>query len=330
MLTLGIETSCDETSIALLRDTSIVVNEIYTQTIHSEYGGVVPEMASRAHINKIDKLCSHVFTQAQITPCDIDLIAVTDQPGLAGALLVGISFALGFHTGYKTAITGVNHLEGHIFSALLEHPDLPFPFLGMVISGGHSAIYKVEKGGVYTCLGHTVDDAAGEAFDKTGKMLGFAYPAGRSIGEAAEIYAVSGDNKPIAFPIARINTGRLDFSFSGLKTAVKYFIDGKDAAWIAQERPRICYSFQTTIIESLLTNLALAVQQTGIRDIAIVGGVACNLELRKQALARFGTAARFPSPRLCTDNAAMIARAGYAVFADNRCRRPSMNPSSAF
>jgi N6-L-threonylcarbamoyladenine synthase len=236
MITLGIETSCDETSVALLREGALLASRIYTQELHAAFGGVVPEIASRAHIQKIGLLCDAVLKESGCGPADIDLIAVTDGPGLAGALLVGISFALGLHCARRIPITGVHHLDGHISAIALEHPQLACPFLALVVSGGHTALYRVKEQGVYECLGQTIDDAAGEAFDKVGKMLGFAYPAGRAIEECAARYS---GNDLVIFPRARIDRNELDFSFSGLKTALKYFLAGNTSDFIAQNKARI-------------------------------------------------------------------------------------------
>jgi N6-L-threonylcarbamoyladenine synthase len=326
MLTLGIETSCDETSAALVHDHSgIIANSIYTQDIHARYGGVVPEMASRAHIQKVDRLCEAVLHEAGLRPRDLDLLAVTDRPGLAGALLVGVSFALGMHCGQAIPITGVNHLEGHIASVLLEHPDLAFPFLALVVSGGHTALYQVTDFGSYRLFGQTIDDAAGEAFDKVGKMLGFAYPAGRAIEQEAARYA--GDDV-ISFPIARVQASEFHFSFSGLKTAVKYYVQKHGMEFAQRNRPMICYSFQKALVDSLVRKTCAAARASGLRAVALVGGVACNGALRTALRDEFGDALYFPSPGLCTDNAAMIARAGYENVKRGVSRFPSMRPSA--
>lgn len=324
MLTLGIESSCDETSIALLQHDKVITNQIFTQEIHSQYGGVVPEIASREHIKKIDRLCLSVFHEHHITPSDLDLIAVTDSPGLAGALLVGIAFAFGLHSSYKIPITGINHLEGHILSVLIENKAIQFPFLALVVSGGHTSLYQVEKIGDYTCLGQTIDDAAGEAFDKIGKLLGFHYPAGRKIEETASLSQAS---KGIPFPVANLSTSGIDFSFSGLKTAVKYYLEEFDATYIETNKPLICYSFQKAVIDSLIKNINQARKQTGITQLAVVGGVACNRTLRTVLTSLYGNTVFFPSPLLCTDNAAMIAKTGYELYLRDLTRFPQMHPS---
>lgn len=324
MLVLGLETSCDETSVALLKDGVVIANNIYTQNEHSQFGGVVPEIASRAHIQKIDRLCHATLQKHSVTPDDIELISVTDCPGLAGALLVGISFALGLHCGYGIPITGVNHLEGHIASVLIENSHIQFPFLALVVSGGHTAIYKVNNIGEYICMGQTVDDAAGEAFDKVGKLLGFPYPAGKDI----ENQSLNHDSeKTIQFPVARLTTQSFDFSFSGLKTAVKYFLLKKSANYIEKNRPLICCSFQKAVIDSLVKNISAAVEQSGISSIALVGGVACNNALRKRLRERFGDNVFFPSSSFCTDNAAMIALAGLENYRRGRSRYPKLDPA---
>ncbi len=322
---LGIETSCDETSVALLTDGIIVASRTYTQEVHTLYGGVVPEVASRAHLDKIEPLCKQVLAEAGISLSDINLVAVTDSPGLAGALLVGVGFALGLHVGWGIPITGINHLEGHLYSAFLEYPELSYPFLSLAVSGGHTAIYKVNAYGSYQCLGKTVDDAAGEAFDKIGKMLGFAYPAGRAIEEAAQ----SADSDPaIVFPIAKMKSGSLNFSFSGLKTAVRYYLNGKDPVFIKEHRGALCKAFQHAVLSALVNNCKTAMQETGITTMTLVGGVACNGALRKALSAACPGKVYYPSPRLCTDNAAMIARAGYECFLNNKQRLPKMDPNA--
>lgn len=326
MITLGIESSCDETSIALLDDNKLISNLIYSQVEHHRFGGVVPEIASRAHLDKIDHLTTAALDEVSLSINDIGLVAVTDRPGLAGALLVGISFALGLHASTNIPITGVHHLEGHIFSALLEYPEITFPFIALVVSGGHSALYKVSGLDEYHLLGETVDDAAGEAFDKVGKLLGFPYPAGRLIEEEARLYDASGGN-PLTFPTARCTKGELYFSFSGLKTAVKNYIIRKAPEEIAALRPMICASFQQAVADSLVNNAVKAARITGIDSVVLVGGVACNGFLRETLKSRFPGKVYAPRPAFCTDNAAMIALAGYHRFINQKTRFPKMIPS---
>lgn len=324
MITLGIESSCDETSIALLRDDSILSNIVFSQIEHTLFGGVVPEIASRAHLDKISVLTEAALEKASLAIGDINLIAVTDSPGLAGALLIGVSFALGLHARWRIPLTGINHLEGHICSIFLEHPSIELPFLALVVSGGHTAIYRVDEVGTYTCLGQTVDDAAGEAFDKVGKMLGFSYPAGRAIEEEARAAETTNG---IVFPVARLPNSSLDFSFSGLKTSVKYFVTEKGPGYVHSWRPAICKAFQETAISALVNNCAAAVRMSGVRKVALVGGVACNSRLREALQQRLGTKdVFFPSPALCSDNAAMIACAGHKRALTNRTRPVHMDP----
>lgn len=325
MIILGIETSCDETSVALLSDGKIIASRVHTQAVHSAFGGVVPELASRAHLGKIEVLARSLFEDSPVECGAIDGIAVTDRPGLAGALLVGIGFALGLHSQFRVPITGVNHLEGHISSLLINHDDVSYPFLGLVVSGGHTAIYRVDEFGKYTSLGQTVDDAAGEVFDKVGKLLGFPYPAGRAIEQAA---GQALENTHISFPVARLKG--LDFSFSGLKTAVKYFCAEKGDTWLAQNKPAVCRGFQKAVVDALARNILAASEQTGIQAVGVAGGVACNGELRRVLTSHFGNKVFFPSPDLCTDNAAMIARAGFERFKRGGAmlRFPSMSSSA--
>ena len=326
MITLGIESSCDETSVAVMKDGVVLTSLTHSQDEHALYGGVVPEVASRAHLEKIDGLTRRALDDCGLTPANVDLVAVTDSPGLAGALLVGVSFALGMHTAYGMPVTGVNHLEGHICSLFIDRPGLKPPFLVLLASGGHTAIYKYVSSGNCELLGYTVDDAAGEAFDKVGKLLGFPYPAGRAI-EAES--AKSAVNTGLTFPAARFSSPEKSycFSFSGLKTAVKNFISARSKEYINDNRPEICAAFQRTAVNSLADNLEAAAGALGIKTAAIAGGVACNGCLRDELTRRFGREnVVFPPPHLCTDNGAMIAMAGYMMYNTNRLRFPSMDP----
>ncbi|MGM0461807.1 MAG: tRNA (adenosine(37)-N6)-threonylcarbamoyltransferase complex transferase subunit TsaD [Fibrobacterota bacterium] len=327
MLVMGIETSCDETSVAVVRDSVILANEIYTQEIHTSFGGVVPEIASREHIKKISLLYESALEKSGTKPHDFDLICVTDRPGLAGALLIGISFGLGLHTALHIDIIGVHHLAGHIAAVALEW-DVPAPFLALVVSGGHTSLYMVRDFYEYSLRGQTIDDAAGEAFDKVGKLLGFSYPAGRDIERCASEY--EGDDR-IHFPVAKIDAYEgYNFSFSGLKTAVKYYAEKLSSSELEKQKPRICYSFQEAVVDSLIYNIgrALADEKSAF-PIAVVGGVACNTRLRKKITESFPHHhVFFPSPKLCTDNAAMIAQAGMKLYARGVRRMPGMEPTS--
>ncbi|MBD3243227.1 MAG: tRNA (adenosine(37)-N6)-threonylcarbamoyltransferase complex transferase subunit TsaD [Chitinivibrionales bacterium] len=320
---LGIETSCDETSVAILSDGEPVVSRTYSQVAHSAFGGVVPEVASREHLRKIDVLADQVLREAGMRISDMELVAVTDGPGLAGALLVGVSFALGLQRSHALPSAGIHHLEGHICAALLEH-DVAFPFLALVVSGGHTALYRVDDIGAYTCIAQTVDDAVGEAFDKVGKLLGFAYPAGRAIDEeAAKAQSAEG----ISFPIARSADRELTFSFSGLKTAVKYFLEQTDSRFVAEHRPAICRAFEEAVVGSLVRNTVKAATSQDLDTVVCTGGVAANGMLRASLSQAFGGTVVFPSLRYCTDNAAMIARAAHERKKRDLLRPPRMSPS---
>jgi N6-L-threonylcarbamoyladenine synthase len=327
MIILGIESSCDETSVALLRDGSVIASLTHSQGEHALYGGVVPEVASRAHLEMIDGLARRALEGCGVAPAQVCLIAVTDSPGLAGALLVGVSFALGLHTAWGVPVTGVNHLEGHICSLFIDRPDITPPFLVLLASGGHTAIYKYVSSGNCELLGSTVDDAAGEAFDKVGKLLGFPYPAGRAI-EAEAAKADAKDAEKISFPVARFSSPEKTycFSFSGLKTAVKNFILSNSKEYIDDNRPALCAAFQKAVVGSLADNLESAAKSSGIKTVAMAGGVACNGALRAELTRRFGAEnVIFPPPSLCTDNGAMVAMAGYMMYKDGRTRFPNMD-----
>ncbi|GBU20238.1 hypothetical protein R80B4_00114 [Fibrobacteres bacterium R8-0-B4] len=328
MITLGIESSCDETSVAVLRDGRALSSLTHSQAEHAIYGGVVPEVASRAHLERIDGLAKAAMEQGGVGPKDIDLIAVTDSPGLAGALLVGVSFALGMHAAHGIPITGVNHLEGHICSLFISQESVPVPFIVLLASGGHTAVYKYVSFGNCELLGRTVDDAAGEAFDKVGKLLGFPYPAGQAI-EREATKAPNQARPGIKFPIARFSSPdkRYCFSFSGLKTAVKNFISQNGEHYINDNRPAVCAAFQRAVVESLVSNVEAAAMEYGIKTVAIAGGVACNGFLRDELRKRLGANNMIcPAPHLCTDNGAMIAMAGQLMHQNNRLRFPIMDP----
>jgi len=355
MITMGIESSCDETSVAVLRDGRVLSSLTHTQAEHAIYGGVVPEVASRAHLERIDGLTKAAMERGGVGVKDIDLIAVTDSPGLAGALLVGVSFALGMHAAHGIPITGVNHLEGHICALFVKQdgidtpesinttgcintsnaantpPDginAPAPFIVLLASGGHTAVYKYASFGNCELLGCTVDDAAGEAFDKVGKLLGFPYPAGRAI-ELEAAKAADPGRSGITFPIARFSSPdkQYCFSFSGLKTAVRNFISKSGENYINNNRPAVCAAFQRAVVGSLVDNVEAAAKAYGIKTVAVAGGVACNGFLRDELRKRMGAGSVIcPPPSLCTDNGAMIAMAGQLMLQNNRLRFPNMDP----
>ena len=315
MLVLGIETSCDETSAAVVDDSSIRSNVIWSQQEHARYGGVVPELASRAHVRAIVPVIETALREAGVALGDIDGIAVTRGPGLVGSLIVGVNAAKGLALSLGKPFVGVNHLEGHIFSNLVERK-IEVPFLTLLVSGGHTELVLVERLGQYELLGRTLDDAAGEAFDKVAKLLDLLPPdrmvmGGRAVAEAAE----SGDPEAIPFPRALASRETWDFSFSGLKTAVLYHVRQlqRSSPDIGSAVPDIAASFQAAVVDVLVERTVRAMQELKVLRVAVAGGVAANASLRADLQARvaeLGGELRCPAPVLCTDNAAMIAAAG--------------------
>jgi N6-L-threonylcarbamoyladenine synthase len=315
MIILGIESSCDETAAAVLADGKLLSNLIATQAIHQQYGGVVPELASRAHQEKIVPVVQAAIAEAGITLQDLDGIAVTNGPGLLGALLVGASFAKGLALALQIPLVGVNHTQGHILSHFLTEPAPKFPFLCLTVSGGHTQLVVVRSPLDMEIIGQTEDDAAGEAFDKAAKLLGLPYPGGPLIDQ----YAQSGNPKAFQFP--KGNMEGYNYSFSGIKTAIMYFLQKQDPEFIQANMADICASIQHTLVETLLTKLKLAIKETGIKEVAIAGGVAANSGLRQSLqLLRdtMGLNLYIPPFAYCTDNAAMIAMAGHFLLLDGR------------
>jgi N6-L-threonylcarbamoyladenine synthase len=309
MLVLGIETSCDETSAGVIRDgREILSNVILSQEIHARYGGVVPELASRIHITELVDIIEEALNKAHITLGDLNGMAVTSGPGLVGCLLVGISFVKSVHQAIGIPYYGVNHLEGHIFSNLLEHPELKTPHIALVASGGHSNLYLVEEWGRYRQLGSTRDDAPGEAFDKVSNLLELGYPGGPAI----EKYAESGNKNFIRFPRAMREKNSCEFSFSGLKTAVALYLKEKSPAYIQKHLADIAASFQEAVGEVLVMKTLDAAEANGVSQVSVSGGVARNKRLREIFEERkAGNLEIFiPSPDLCSDNGAMIAACG--------------------
>ncbi len=308
MLILGIETSCDETSLAILRNNNILASETFSQAdIHAVFGGVVPEVASRNHMAKIAPLFQKVMREADITPQMLDLIAVTNAPGLIGALFVGVSFAKGLAFAMKKPIMPVHHLAGHILSAELSNPLLRPPYAAVVASGGHTHIYDVTEPPRFRLWGRTIDDAAGEAFDKAAKMLGGTYPGGPFV----EKLAASGAPLAIKFPVALKD--RNDFSFSGLKTAVLNKISAGE-----NSPADIAASFQHTVAVTLADKAIRAAIELGRSNIVVSGGVSCNKTLRAvftETAAKENIEVHFPAPALCNDNGAMIAYAAWRLCA---------------
>lgn len=296
MNVLGIETSCDETAAAVVGVSGVLADVVHTQEVHAVYGGVVPELASRAHIEKIGPLVRQALAESGVERPDA--VAATAGPGLIGAVLVGLSFAKALAVGWGVPFVAVNHLEGHMLAPLLEDAAPEWPFLALVVSGGHTAIYRCESLGCYEVLGETIDDAAGEAFDKVARMLGLGHPGGPRIDAAALRGACT-------VPLPRPLPGELDFSFSGLKTAARLRIQAADRA----SDDDICASFQRAVVDCLLDRVQRASTRTGIRRVAVSGGVAANRELRERLLGS-GLDVFLPPKQRCTDNGAMIAHAG--------------------
>lgn len=311
MITLGIETSCDETSCGLVdQGLRVLANQVHSQIpIHSEYGGVVPEIAARAHLEKIDPIVRLALDEAGIPLSEVDQIAFTRGPGLLGPLLVGASFARALGRSLGKPVTGVNHLEGHLASAFLEEPDLEPPFLCLVVSGGHTEFVQVGPGLAYTLVGKTRDDAAGEAFDKCGKLLGLEYPAGPVLAR----HASAGKRDFAPFPKALDQRDNFEFSFSGLKTAMLRYVETHPPEFIRNNLSHICASVETAIVEILVKKAVNALSATRMEVITVVGGVSANAHLRarmREETAKRGLRALFPSAAYCGDNGAMIAAIG--------------------
>jgi len=314
---LGIESSCDDTSASVICDTKVLSNVVANQEVHSKYGGVVPELASRAHQQNIVPVVQQAIEKANITKEELSAIAFTRGPGLMGSLLVGTSFAKSLALGLKIPLIEVNHMQAHILSHFIDeslNKTPPFPFLCLTISGGHTQIVKVTNHFEMEILGETIDDAVGEAFDKSAKILGLPYPGGPLIDKYAKL------GNPKAFRFTKPKVGDLDFSFSGLKTGILYFIQKQqriNSRFIEENLHDICASIQFTIVEILMDKLKNAVKHTNIKHIAIAGGVSANSEIRKKlqfAENHFGWTTYVPKFEYTTDNAAMIAVTGYLKY----------------
>ncbi|MDW3194019.1 MAG: tRNA (adenosine(37)-N6)-threonylcarbamoyltransferase complex transferase subunit TsaD [Cytophagales bacterium] len=311
---LGIESSCDETSAAVCHNGKVINNIIATQSIHEQFGGVVPELASRAHQRNIIPVVYEALNTAKINASDLDGIAYTQGPGLLGALLVGSSFAKAMAFALDVPIISVNHMMAHVLAHFIDDPAPKFPFLCLTISGGHTQIVKVASHQEMSVIGQTRDDAAGEAFDKGAKLLGLPYPGGPMIDK----HAKAGD--PVRFKFAESDMPELDYSFSGIKTSLLYFLRDQlktNGQFIEQNLDDLCASYQQTIINMLIKKLKKAVKETGIKEIAIAGGVSANQGLQQQLkIEAEGNNWQLYIPKLeyCTDNAAMIAISGYYKY----------------
>ena len=328
---LGIESSCDDTSAAVLRNNVLLSNVIASQAVHVKYGGVIPELASRAHQQNIIPVVDTALREAGIDASQLDVIAFTRGPGLVGSLLVGVSFTKGLSLARNIPMVEVNHLQGHILSHFIDLPDraLPhpaFPFLCLLVSGGHTQIVRVDSPLEMEIIGTTIDDAAGEAFDKCAKVMGLPYPGGPVIDRLAK------EGDPKAFRFARPRVEGYDYSFSGLKTSFLYTLRDAVAAdpdFIERHKADLCASLQSTIVEILLDKLVRASKETGIRDIAIAGGVSANSGLRNgvaEAGRRRGWRTFIPEFKFTTDNAAMIAMAGYYRYRENEFAALDVSP----
>jgi len=316
---LGLETSCDDTAAAVVTgDGGVASNVVYSQhDLHGRYGGVVPELASRRHIETVEVVVLEAMRQARITWSALNAVAVTNGPGLAGALLVGVSFAKALTYALRIPLIDVNHLEGHLASAWIDHPDFPTPCVVLIVSGGHTHLYLVNPAGSYELLGHTLDDAAGEAFDKAAKMLALGYPGGPAIDRIAR----TGNVGAIRFPRPYLKRGNLNFSFSGIKTALLYYLRDLDEAGQPRQVADIAASFQEAIVDVLVEKAFEAVRRFKVGALAVVGGVSANSRLRTLLASRAGSTGirlSLPSLAYCTDNAAMIAAAGLKAYAQGR------------
>ncbi|HQS23535.1 MAG: tRNA (adenosine(37)-N6)-threonylcarbamoyltransferase complex transferase subunit TsaD [Sphingobacteriia bacterium 24-36-13] len=322
---LAIESSCDETAAAVCKDGMILSNIIASQSVHEKYGGVVPELASRAHMQNIVPVVDQAIKNAGITLTDLNAIAFTQAPGLIGSLLVGTQFAKSLSLSLGVPLIGVHHMQAHVLANLIPDEKPSFPFLCLTVSGGHTQIVLAKSALELEVIGETIDDAAGEAFDKTAKLLGLPYPGGPLIDQ----YAQLGD--PLKFKFAEPQIPELNFSFSGLKTSVLYFLQKQTPEFILENRNDLCASIQYTIVQILLKKLVKAVNQTNVKQVCIAGGVSANSGLRTGLISlgqKKGWQVFIPDFSFCTDNAAMIAITGFHKYLSNQFVPLSVNPSA--
>lgn len=315
ILILGIESSCDETAASVVRNGREVLSNVISSQIelHKLYGGVVPEIASRKHIEKINQVIEEALEEAKVTLDDIDAVAVTYGPGLVGALLVGVAAAKAIAYAAKKPLVGVHHIEGHVSANFIEHKDLEPPFLCLIVSGGHTHLVVVKDYGEYEIIGKTRDDAAGEAFDKVARAIGLGYPGGPKIDKLSK----EGNPKAIAFPRAKVGDSEYDFSFSGLKSAVLNYLNSCAMKGETVCEADVAASFQASVVDVLVSHAMAAAKEYGFDTIALAGGVASNSGLREgmeKACKENGLKLSYPSPIFCTDNAAMIGVAGYYEY----------------
>ena len=312
---LGIETSCDETGVAIYdEEKGLIANQLHTQiALHADYGGVVPELASRDHIRKLAPLLQAALQEAHLTAKDIDGIAYTSGPGLVGALLVGSTVARSLAYAWNVPAIGVHHMEGHLLAPMLEENSPHFPFVALLVSGGHTQLVRVDGVGRYELLGESIDDAAGEAFDKTAKLLGLDYPGGAALARLA----LNGTPNRFAFPRPMTDRPGLDFSFSGLKTFAAntlHQVMQEEGELTEQSKADIAYAFQEAVVDTLAIKCKRALKQTGLKRLVIAGGVSANKQLRQtlaDLMQQLGGEVFYPQPQFCTDNGAMIAYAGF-------------------
>jgi len=307
---LAIETSCDDTCAAVVEAEGrrALSNVVHTQTEHARYGGVVPEVASRAHLERLDGVVEKALSDAEVSLDEVGSVAVTTRPGLIGALLVGVAAAKGLAYARKLPLVPVNHLEGHVAAAYLADPTLEPPFVALIASGGHTALYAVDEDHAMNLLGETLDDAAGEALDKAARMLGLGFPGGPAISRAA----LDGDRDRYEFPVGLKDRNNLDFSFSGLKTSLLYKLKGMDREQVIEELPHLAACYEAAVVEALSRKLLRAADLHDAPAVVVAGGVAANASLRgtlEEECAKVGIRLVVPPPELCTDNAAMIGAA---------------------
>ena len=315
MRILGIETSCDETGVAIYdEEKGLIANQLHTQiALHADYGGVVPELASRDHIRKLAPLLQAALQEANLTAKDIDGVAYTSGPGLVGALLVGSTVARSLAYAWNIPAIGVHHMEGHLLAPMLEENPPHFPFVALLVSGGHTQLVRVDGVGRYELLGESIDDAAGEAFDKTAKLLGLDYPGGAALARLAS----NGTPNRFAFPRPMTDRPGLDFSFSGLKTFAAntlHQVMQEERELTEQSKADIAYAFQEAVVDTLAIKCKRALKQTGLKRLVIAGGVSANKQLRQtlaELMQQLGGEVFYPQPQFCTDNGAMIAYAGF-------------------
>lgn len=333
MKILGIDTSCDETAAAIVEDGREVISNVVASQIkaHQEYGGIVPELASRKHIEAINYIVNKALNEADLTFADIDVIAVTNRPGLIGALLVGVAAAKSLAYCHNLPLLGINHIEGHIYANYMVHDTLTFPHVCLTVSGGHTLLVEVHEGWKYKVLGATQDDAAGEVYDKVSKYLGLGFPGGRVIDELAQ----KGNPTAIDFPRPMLRSGNYQFSFSGIKTAVRYFVEKAERAdKIANGEiliEDIAASFQAAVVDVLVAKTVHAAKTTEAQTITLTGGVAANSHLRsslKSAASEIGAEVYYPPINLCTDNGAMIAGIAYEKYQQGQRDELSLNAAA--